>query len=239
MLKSEIRLALVNRHTLFREMLKNFFSQFENMNIVVEASDPTELINNLKNIPIDIALVDFSTSNTTLNETLKNIRNEYPRIRIIVLSENMDLYLINDLLDIGIHGYVSQADGLEELTQAIISVSEGRIYRNKILTEALYINKEHIIETYKDGHLVTFTEREKKILQLMWEEKSNKDIANVLFLGVRSIEKIRQDMKEKIAVKSTIGLMKYALRNKLINIQSYVTDFNDNHRHSSSQKSIW
>jgi len=71
---------------------------------------------------------------------------------------------------------------------------------------------------------VSLNEREKKMLQLIWEEKSNKEIADELFLGVRSVEKIRQDMKEKMGVKSTVGLLKYAINQRIIGVNSKRTD---------------
>ncbi|MFT3701299.1 MAG: helix-turn-helix transcriptional regulator [Agriterribacter sp.] len=61
----------------------------------------------------------------------------------------------------------------------------------------------------------SLTDREIKVIQLLWEEKSNEEISSILFLGIRSIEKIRQDIKEKIGVKSMIGIMKYAIVNNI------------------------
>jgi DNA-binding CsgD family transcriptional regulator len=66
---------------------------------------------------------------------------------------------------------------------------------------------------------VNINEREKKILQLLWEEKSNKEIADELFLGIRTVERIRQDLKEKVGAKSTVGLLKYAINQKIIKEQ--------------------
>jgi DNA-binding NarL/FixJ family response regulator len=80
--------------------------------------------------------------------------------------------------------------------------SEDRIYRNKLFTEALYWNKQNHISPNNNQHLIHVCEREKKMLQLIWEEKSNKEISEALYLGVRSIEKIRQDLKEKIGVQA-------------------------------------
>jgi DNA-binding NarL/FixJ family response regulator len=98
----------------------------------------------------------------------------------------------------------------------VMAVGEGRIYRNKLFTEALYWNKQHNLQTNVNSANVVITEREKKVLQLIWEEKSNKEIASDLFLGVRSIEKIRQDLKIKLGVGSTLGMVKYAIDKGII-----------------------
>jgi DNA-binding NarL/FixJ family response regulator len=220
MLFRTFNLAIVDDHSLFRKTLQNFLSEQKNINVTIQASGVPELFDKLKHTTADILLMDIFMPELNGNDALKSIRNAYPFIKILILSMCNDMNLISDLLDAGIHGYISKADEPEELLEAIKAVSEGRIYRNRIFTEALYWNKQNNIRTYKDESLAVLNEREKKILQLIWEEKSNKEIADELFLGVRSVEKIRQDLKEKIGVKSTVGLLKYAINQKIIGISS-------------------
>jgi DNA-binding NarL/FixJ family response regulator len=134
-----------------------------------------------------------------------------------VLSMSKDLHLISELIEMGINSYISKYDEAEDLVSAIYAVHDNRIYRNSLFTEALYWKTSSESEkTVKDRQALEFSEREKSILQMLWEEKTNKDIADNLFLGIRSIEKIRQTMKEKLGVKTTIGLLKYALKNNII-----------------------
>ncbi|MBN9381677.1 MAG: response regulator transcription factor [Chitinophagaceae bacterium] len=225
MLSRPINLAIVDDHALFRKTLKNFLSEQHNMNVVVQASDIFDLLNKLKSVPVDVLLMDLFMPELNENEALKLVRSEHPDIRILILSMSTDMDLISDLLDTGIHGYVSKGDEPEDLLQAIKAVSENRLYRNRLITEALYRSREHNINTKADNERLTvnLNEREKKILQLIWEEKSNKEIAEELFLGIRSIEKIRQDLKEKIAVKSTVGLLKYAISRKIIRVGPFAS----------------
>jgi len=82
-----------------------------------------------------------------------------------------DMNLISDLLDGGIHGYILKSEEPEELLQAIRVVADNRLYRNKVFTEALYWNKQNDIKTFAGKSSLTLNEREKKILQLIWEEK--------------------------------------------------------------------
>lgn len=220
MLSRPINLAIVDDHSLFRKTLKAFLCEQENINVVIQAADMIDLFSKLKVSSIDVLLMDIFMPGLNGNEALKIIRTEYPAIKILALSMSTDLDLISDLLDAGIQGYISKADEPDELLQAIEAVADNRIYRNRLFTEALYWNKQNKIKTYPSESLITLNDREKKILQLIWEEKSNKEIADELFLGVRSVEKIRQDMKEKIAVKSTVGLLKYAITKKIIAIGS-------------------
>lgn len=217
MLFRPINLAIVDDHSLFRKTLKSFLSEHSNINVAIQAADMFDLLTKLKTMSIDLLLMDIFMPGLNGNEALKIVRTEFPSIKILVLSMSTDVNLISDLLDAGIHGYISKADEPEDLLQAIQSVAENRIYRNRLFTEALYWDKQNKIKIYEGSH-ITLNQREKKILQLIWEEKSNKEIADELFLGIRSVEKIRQDMKEKIGAKSTVGLLKYAIDTKIIGI---------------------
>ncbi len=200
---------------LFSEVIKNFLSQQARLQTVFEA-DAASLFTKLKTSQIDILAMEIITPGMNGVEMLKTIRNLYPGIKVIILSMSADLHLINELLDIGIYAYISKADEPENLLQAIRSVAEDKVYRNKLLTDALYLNRDENLKRNPKSENIFLNDREKKILQLLWEEKSNKDIANEIFLGVRSIEKIRQALKEKLGTKSTIGLIKYALNHKII-----------------------
>ena len=184
--------------------------------MVVQASNIFDLLGKLKDSTIDVLLMDIFLPQLNGNDALKMIREEHPFLKILVLSMSTDMDLISELLDSGIHGYLSKADEPEDLLQAIVAAFENRIYRNKLFTEALYWNKQNNILPSANSSTAILNDREKRVLQLLWEEKSNKEMANDLFLGIRSIEKIRQDMKEKIGAKSTVGLLKYAINKKII-----------------------
>ena len=211
-----INLAIADDHALFAKALKHFLSEQENFRVVIQASELSDLLKKLRSVSVDVLLMVNFLPQLKGHETLNIIRNEYPALRIIFLSMSTDMDLIGHLLEAGIYGYLSKSDEPENLVDAIRAASQGRIYRNRLFTEALYRNRQNSIKAFIDGPSVPLSDREKKILQMIWEEKSNKEIADVLFIGTRSVEKIRQDMKEKIGVKSTIGLLKYAIDMQII-----------------------
>lgn len=208
-------MAIVDDHILFRRTLVHYLSEQKNLRISVQASETLELLHKLKANPVEILLMDISLPPLDGVDALQIIRYEYPDMKILVLSMCNDLDLISNLLDLGIHGFISKGDEPEDLVNAITAISENKIYHTRLFTEALFRSKQQ--HNRNDNHKqVTLNEREKKILQLLWEEKSNKDIADELFLSIRSVEKIRQDMKDKIGVKSTIGLIKFALQKQIL-----------------------
>jgi DNA-binding NarL/FixJ family response regulator len=217
-----ITLGIADSHRLFCEVLKNFFSQQPRIHTIFDVNE-SNLLATLQTTHIDVLLLEVITPNMKGVETLRRIHNLYPELKVIILSMSTNLQLVDELFDIGIHAYISKADEPESLLQAIISAAEDKIFRNKILTDALYFNRNENIRRNAKNTVVELDEREKKILQMLWEEKSNQDIANEFFIGVRSIEKIRRSLKEKIGTKSAVGLIKYALNNRIIDTSSIDT----------------
>jgi DNA-binding NarL/FixJ family response regulator len=215
-----IKLAIVDVHTLFRKVLKNYISEQGNMNVVVNSADITDLLNKLKDNHVQVLIIDIQMQSQDSYEAVKIIRTHYPEIKILIVSMCTDMDLLSDMLDLGIYGIISKADDPDELIRAITSLSEHRLYRNKLLTDLMYWNKQH--SKYKNtDSIALLSEREREVLKLLWQEKSNKEIAEHFFLSTRSIEKIRQDMKDKLGVKSTIGLLKYAIDKRIIGINHY------------------
>lgn len=215
-----INVAIVDDHSLFRKTLKSFLSEYPPIHVSVMAADIFDLFSKLKISSIDVLLMDIFMPGLNGNDALRTIRAQHPAIKILVLSVTTDTSLIGEMLNEGIHGFVSKADEPEEILQAIESAADNRIFRNMHFTEALYSSNQNKIMSYIDGTDIVLNDREKRIIQLIWEEKTNKEIASELFLGVRSVEKLRQDIKEKISAKSTVGLLKYGIDKKIIDVNT-------------------
>jgi DNA-binding NarL/FixJ family response regulator len=212
-----INLALVDEHKVYRQVFSSFLSQFHDITVTIETANGCDLLHWLTKKPCNVVLLDLHRSVLNGIQIIKAVKEGYPDIKILVLSLDADLGVASNLLDVGIHGYLSKSDTPEELYEAIRAVHQNRVYRNKLLTEALYFAKYNDVRNLgRFNKKVNFDDREIHILKLLWEEKGNKEIASEISLGIRSVEKIRQDMKKKLGVSTTVGLLKYALKNKLI-----------------------
>ena len=214
MMINSIKLAIADDYSLVRKSIKSYLSQQTNLHVVFQASDAAELLYKLANSTIDILVTELFMPEPML-DVLQKIRQQYPEIKILVLSMSTDLDLVSEILDIGVHGCLSKSDDPEELIMAIIAASQDQIYRNRLYTEAMYWSKQQKVGK-EVRERVLLTEREKKILALLWEEKSAKEIADEIYLSVKSVEKIKHDMKEKLGVRSTIGLLKHAVEKRII-----------------------
>jgi DNA-binding NarL/FixJ family response regulator len=215
MILKPINLAIVDDQTLYRKTLKNYLTEHDSIKVVIHVSDIFELLNKIQHFKVDVLIIDAFMPGVKSYEAIKMIREKCPEVRILVLSMNKNLDMISDLMESGINGYISKTDDPEELIQAIKAAEDDQLFRNKIFTDALYWNKQRM-KKYGSADNISLTEREKKILQLIWEEKNNQEIGDELFLGSRTIEKLKQDIKEKIGAKSTVGLIKYAINNKIV-----------------------
>jgi DNA-binding NarL/FixJ family response regulator len=211
-----ISLSILDDNKLFRACLKDYLLKQKDIKVEFDEEDPTKVLYRLDSCKIDIMLIDLDMSDINGDNLVKTLKQKYSQIKIIILSMCTKLQTISTLVDLGIHSYISKKDDIENLIRAIYAAYENKIYRNKLFTEALYWHNMQNTEKLTSGVSIEFSAREKMIIQLLWEEKSNQDIAKELFLGMRSIEKMRQNMKEKLGVKTTIGLLKYALNNNII-----------------------
>lgn len=211
-----IHVSIIDDHALFRSCLSEYLAKQKDISVEFDEGDPNKILDKLGSYKIDITLVDLFMPKVSGDSLIKSIKEKYPHIKIIILSMCTELPQISSLIDQGIHSYISKADDIGELVSAIYAVHDNKIYKNKLFTDALYWHNLQASEKKTNGSHIQFDDREKRILQLLWEEKSNKEIAQELFIGIRSIEKIRQHMKEKLGVKTTIGLLKYALTSDII-----------------------
>lgn len=211
-----IKLAIANSYPLFRETVKCYLEIHEDINVVFDVSDLQQLLNNLEISDVEVLLVDIYLPLFQEKEALKIIREKYPKINILVLTIFNDDTAVENLLDFGVRGFISATDNPGDLIRAIRIVSSNQLYRNSLLTNALYKLRE-LDESSRTGRKkVLLNDREKGVLRMLWEEKMNKEIANEIYLSIRSVEKIKQDMKEKLGIKSTVGLLKYAIEEQII-----------------------
>lgn len=227
MLSTKINLAITDDHTLFRKIIVDFLQKQPNLNVALQTASYEELLSCLPNVKIDILFMDIMTPSINAEEALQLIRHDYPNIKVIVLSMCSNPKILNELLELGVHAIIPTSDDPSELLNAAFSVATKSIYQNKLFTDILYWNKLQNFEKNKIRKEVSLSEREKTIIRMIWEEKSNKEISEKLFLGIRSIEKIRQDIKEKLDVKSTVAILKYAIREGIINPTSRYTVANE------------
>lgn len=215
------KLCIVDDHTIFRKALKEVVSNKEGIEVAFDAENGQELLKKLPHHEIDIVLLDLFMPVMSGREVIVYMKEHHPEIKIIVISACQELSIINSVLEMGVHAYISKTADVSELWDALEQVKCNKLYENKLLKQTLYWQAHERLTQNDTYRQIRYNTTHQKLLELLWQEKSTLEIAHELFMSVSSIEKLKQQLKEKIGAKSTIGLIKYALNKKLISPQGY------------------
>ncbi len=185
--------------------------------IVVEASanNGTELIELLEKKSVDVVLLDINMPGMNGFEAAKIIVKKFPSVKIIALSMFLEKEYIQELIDIGVSGYILKNTRIQELEKAIILVASGKKYFSNDV--GLKLLNAQTNSEYPQGFLLEqshgLTEREIDVLKLIVQENTTSEIAEKLFISVHTVETHRKNLIKKVKVKNIAGLVKYAVQN--------------------------
>ncbi len=206
-----IKIIIADDHSIIRDGLKAMLEKNAAFEVVGEAANGKELIDLIGKISCDVICTDISMPVMDGVEATKYLTKKFPRIKIICLSMHEQIDYIKKMIDAGAVGYIFKDSSKEELEKAIETVHAGKKYFNQKLFDILLSSEK----SHADGEIV-LSDREKEILKLISEEYTNAEIAEKLFLSVRTVDTHRQNLLQKLNVKNTAGLVKYAIKSGLL-----------------------
>jgi DNA-binding NarL/FixJ family response regulator len=207
-----IKVAIADDHTLFRTGVKTSLSARKDIQMVAEAENGMQLLNLLKHIKPDVILLDIQMPIMDGLTTLPEIKKLYPDVKVIMLSMHNDHSMITKMMEIGANSYLTKESDSETIYQAIRTCFEQEFFFNELTNKALLngLRTKRPAETMMPE--VNLSDKEVTILRLMCEEKSTKEIADMVDLSPRTVEAIRDKLKTKTGVKSMAGLVMYAVK---------------------------
>ena len=212
-----IKVAIADDHALFRTGVKTFLQSRKDIQMVAEAENGMQLLNLLRHIQPDVVLLDIQMPVMDGLTALPEIKKLYPGIKVIMLSFLNDHSVISKMMEIGANSYITKESGAEMIYDAIRGVYEHDFYfnelTNKALLSGLRTKRTNESSMQQDVHL---TDKEITILKLMCDEKSTKEIADMVDLSPRTVEAIRDKLKTKTGTKSMAGLVMYAVKAGLV-----------------------
>ncbi len=213
MSSSRYKIAIVDDHQIVIDGLRSLLKGYNQFEIVIESTHPETILSLLKKQPIDILLTDVMMPVLTGVELAKQVKKEFPGIKIVALSMNGEGSLVNQMIEESdISGYLLKNIGQTEFITALNKIAEGGIYfSDDVLQEMLKASERKQVSD--DNKL---TNREIEIVRLIEKEYNNKKIAEELFLSERTVETHRKNIFRKTKTNSVIGLIKYAYEHKLI-----------------------
>jgi DNA-binding NarL/FixJ family response regulator len=221
----KINIAVVDDHDLFRSGIIALLKDYEDMAVVMQASNGKEFLKQLnhtvehtkqKQILPDVVLLDIQMPQMNGIDTTVELQLAYPNMKIIILTMHNEEEFIFDLMNKGASGFLAKDKSVDMVVDAIYSVMEKGIYFNQQIIAAIVKGAQNKIKIPKLKEEINLSDRELEIIQLVCEQKTNKEIASLLDLSYRTIESHRKAISLKTSTKNTAGLVLYAIKNNLI-----------------------
>ncbi|MEI7896658.1 MAG: response regulator transcription factor [bacterium] len=218
---SKIRIFLVDDHQLVRDGIKALLISADDLSILGEASSGKECFEKIALEPPDILILDISLPDTNGIEITKRITAEYPDTRVLILSMYTNEDFIFNSVKAGARGYLPKNTSREELLSAIHAIYEGEEFFADSISRIMlksYVRKANEDDMAPQKGPIQLTTREIEILKLFAEGFINKEISDQLDISIRTVETHKNHIMKKLELKSTVELIKYAIRNKIVEI---------------------
>ncbi|HBB92203.1 MAG TPA: DNA-binding response regulator [Bacteroidales bacterium] len=210
-----IKVIIADDHKLFREGLSNLLTDAKNIEIISQAENGRQVLDQVRFKVPDVILMDIGMPILNGMETTLALRSDYPQIKVIALSMHADKTYVKGMIEAGAWGYLMKNCTYDQLVDAINQVYSGKKYLGADAAEV-------IIQDYLDHETrgiskpAELTERESEILKLLAEGQSIREIADKLFISIKTVGTHKQNIFDKLGFENTAQLVKYALKNGII-----------------------
>jgi len=213
---SIIRVLLAEDHTIVRKGLRSLLDDEAGIEIVGEAEDGQQTMELVQHLLPDVVLMDITMPVLNGLEATRQIKKLFPQVKVLVLTVHSTEEYIFQVLRAGASGYVVKQAAVSELVQAIRTVYHGDSFLSPSISRQAIEEYGRQAEAMEDKH-DRLTDREREVLQLIAEGRTNREIASRLHVTVKTVEAHRAHLMDKLGLHSTADLTKYALRKGIIN----------------------
>jgi len=212
----KINIVLVEDHDAVRQGMKSYLSQQEDMNIVFDVANGKKLLEELESAIPDIILLDIAMPEMNGIEVMHRLKEKYPDVKVIVISGYYTTLYISHSVALGARAFLPKHSDLETIVQAIHSVDHTGYFFYGKASRALFEKTVKEGKTNPLWYENTLSRREIEILKLVCLEKSNEDIAKILFLSKRTVEDYKSAILSKTDSKNVVGLVLYSIKQGII-----------------------
>ncbi len=213
----KIKVLVVDDHQLFREGIVTLLFSAEHIEVIAQAEDGLDAIEKAKHYKPDVILIDIAMPRLNGIEATKKLKALMPSIKIITLSMHSEKEYVKGVLEAGADGYLLKNCTYFQLTEAINSVYNGKKYLSQDITDQVisgYLSPAGAeLNDYEK-----LSDREKEIFLLFTEGKSTREIGDILFISVKTVNTHKQNILDKLKLSSNADMVKYALKNGLIHL---------------------
>ena len=206
----DYRVILADDHTLFRSGVKRILEEVPGVQVIGEAADGLQLLTLLKEMTPDLVILDISMPKMRGLEAIQEIRAVYPQVQVLILTMHKSAEYLSHALGAGAAGFLLKQDADPELLEAIDTIREGKTYLSPAISEVV---PELLRRQKPDGTpREVLTHREREILKLLVEGKSSREIGELLFISLRTVQNHRANIMKKLKVRGITDLVKYAVQ---------------------------
>jgi DNA-binding NarL/FixJ family response regulator len=224
-----ISILLADDHDLMRRGIRDLLESDPGLEVCGEASNGREAIELARRLKPDVAVLDLTMPEMNGLEAIRQLRRELPQTELLVFSMHDSEELIREVFAAGARGYVLKSDAALYLDEAVKSLSQHKPFFTDRISEAILSSLVGSTTSHVGAADHPLSSREREVLQLLAENKSNKEIATTLGISVRTVETHRRSIMKKLKISSIVELVHYAIRNGLVESLS-TKEFLDSNR---------
>jgi DNA-binding NarL/FixJ family response regulator len=211
-MKSKKKVIIVEDHAIFREGLKRIITELDDLELIGEAPNGAVFLEMLKKHTPDLVLMDIQMPVMDGIEATEKALIQNPSLKILVLSMFGEEEYVYSMVDKGIYGFILKTSDVSDFKKAIQKVSDGQQYYSEEIMQIL-VKKVRGFDTVDK---IVLSEKETEVLRLLCKGLSNNEIADKLFISVRTVEGYRNKLLQKTNSSNVINLVLFALKNKLV-----------------------
>ncbi|MBN2215386.1 MAG: response regulator transcription factor [Bacteroidales bacterium] len=214
-----IEIGIFDEHKIVQEGVSSLLEDVDDIHIAVKSDEKAHLIESLKKNAVNILIVNIHTLNVTVHNLISQLMISFPGVKILVLSVHNEEEFILKIIKAGASGFLARDTGRNELIEAIYTIRNGYDFYSKSITHLLlnkYISNLKSREGSDFDSLKSLSSRETEILKMWGESHSNREIADKLFISVRTVESHKNHIMQKLNLKTVVDLVKFAIKNNLI-----------------------
>ncbi len=210
-----IKMLLVDDHEIVRDGLKTLIESQHGMDIVGEAENGEQALEICQNQDVDLIVMDVNMPEMDGIQATKVIKEKFPDIKILALTMSDNDVHIRKMIESGVSGYILKNAGRDELRKAIEALMNDQHYFSDTATQSVMMELVRNKGKSSMSGMVQITDREMEVLELILKEHTNQEIAEKLFISVRTVDAHRRNLLQKTGARNTAGLVRYALENNL------------------------
>lgn len=211
----KINTVIADDHPMFRDGVQQALAKDPQINLLAVASDGEQALHLIKEYSPNVAVLDMNMPKMTGLQVLKSLKQLGLKTEVVFLTMFDDEEILNEAMDLGVKGYILKESASIDIVSALHAAFEGKYYISPSLTDKLLKRKKQKeLFTSSHPHIEKLSEQERRILRMISDSKTSKEIADELFLSQKTIDNYRFKISEKLNLSGSYSLLKFALENK-------------------------